>query len=410
MRIAFVDTLFSWPPIGGADADLFHTIRGIEQLGHEVHLFAAKNLDSRERPGFCTEALPFPATRLDLTARQFNRRELPAQFRREVDAWKPDAVYLGFSYFLKPYLAAALAAYPIAARLYAYELACPRDLRMFHGGTPCTGNYLATPDACRRCALEALAPELKSWRFLAWTHEFMAARAYLPGYHKRLLDFVRQCRVIIVYNGIQQAHLAPYHNDVRIIPGGVAASDFDATPAPEKGPNDRKVLLMTGRAEDPAKGFQMLAEAAEKLAAVRDDFEIRVTLNDPAFRRPWLTTIGWLSQGDIGRVYQEADVCVAPSVWDEPFGIVAVEAMASGRPVVAVRGGGLQEIVIDGETGFLVQRGDSGALAERLARLLDAPGLRKSMGTAGRARAVQHYDWNSVIAAHYPAVIEELAR
>jgi len=409
MRIAFVDTLFSWPPIGGADTDLFHTIRGIQHLGHDVHLFATKNLDSRERPGFDPADMPFPATRIDLAARQFNRRDLPERVRRAVDAWKPEAVYLGFGYFLKPYLAAALSAYPIAARLYAYELACPRDLRMFRD-TPCTGNFLATPDNCRQCALEALAPEIKSWRFLAWAHEYMAARAYLPEYHTRLLDFVRQCRVVIVYNRIQREHLAPWHDDVRIVPGGVTAADFAPIPQPERSPRDRKVLLMTGRAEDPAKGFGTLAEAAEKLAAVRDDFEVRVTLSDPSFRRTWLSTLGWLGQGDMARVYREADICVVPSMWDEPFGIVAVEAMASGRPVVASRGGGLQEIVVDGETGFLFERGDSAALAERIARLLDDAALREAMGAAGHKRALQHYDWDNVIATHYPAILTELAR
>ena len=110
MRLAFVDLLFSWPPHGGADVDLYHVILGTQSLGHEVHLFAAKDVASRERASFDPEALPFPATRLDFPA--FDRVKLPKRFRASVDAWRPDAVFVAFGYFLKPYVIEALAGYP----------------------------------------------------------------------------------------------------------------------------------------------------------------------------------------------------------------------------------------------------------------------------------------------------------
>jgi glycosyltransferase involved in cell wall biosynthesis len=108
-------------------------------------------------------------------------------------------------------------------------------------------------------------------------------------------------------------------------------------------------------------------------------------------------------------MYSDADICVVPSTWEEPFGIVAVEAMAAGRPVCAARVGGLQEIVIDGESGFLFNRGDAGDLARRLGALLDDGALRSRMGTVGRARAEIEYDWANIIARHYPNLIEDLA-
>jgi glycogen(starch) synthase len=76
-----------------------------------------------------------------------------------------------------------------------------------------------------------------------------------------------------------------------------------------------------------------------------------------------------------------------PSRWEEAFGLVALEAALMARPVVATRVGGLPEVVLDGETGLLVQKDDSGALARAVGFLLDHPEQAMSMGNAGRLRA-----------------------
>jgi glycosyltransferase involved in cell wall biosynthesis len=85
--------------------------------------------------------------------------------------------------------------------------------------------------------------------------------------------------------------------------------------------------------------------------------------------------------------WRRCSVAVAPSVWPEPFGVVVLEAMTCGRPVIASRAGGLAEIVIDGETGLLVPPGDSRALATALRQLLTDQDLRQKMGLAGKHRA-----------------------
>lgn len=95
-------------------------------------------------------------------------------------------------------------------------------------------------------------------------------------------------------------------------------------------------------------------------------------------------------------LYQGADLLAFPSVWHEPFGIPLVEAMACGLPVVATRGGGVPEIVEDGKTGILVDRGDAAALAQGIIRLLGDDALRARMGQAGRRRAVERFSWETV--------------
>jgi glycosyltransferase involved in cell wall biosynthesis len=87
--------------------------------------------------------------------------------------------------------------------------------------------------------------------------------------------------------------------------------------------------------------------------------------------------------------WMRASVAIVPSVWAEPLGQVAVEAMLVGKPVVASDVGGLRDVVRHGVTGLMVPPSDPGALAEAIDGLLDNPELRQRMGEAGRVRARQ---------------------
>ena len=95
-------------------------------------------------------------------------------------------------------------------------------------------------------------------------------------------------------------------------------------------------------------------------------------------------------QEDVARWYAAFDAFILPSA-NEGTPVTAIEALAAGRPVVATRVGGVPDVVRDGENGFLVEVGDVAALAERLARLADDPGLRERMGRAGRALIPDRY-------------------
>ena len=106
---------------------------------------------------------------------------------------------------------------------------------------------------------------------------------------------------------------------------------------------------------------------------------------------------GRVPNAEICSHYSRAGIFVFPSMWHEPFGIPVIEAMAAGLPVVATRAGALPEIVVDGETGILVERGDSEGLAAAIARLLaDAP-MRARMGAAGRERVRQLFTWERAV-------------
>ena len=407
MRIAFVDLVFSWPPNGGADVDLYHTIAGLQSAGHEVRLFVP-SADTWERGAFDPVALPFPSTRIPFTRLGLRPGPVAQGLRDAVDAWRPEAVFIADGFFFKPALIEALAHYPCVGRFYAYEIACMRDLLLYKDGAPCPCNYLVTPDTCRACALEGMKDGIRRWRFLTWTHEYLAAGAFLPSYHARLAKALGKLRAAIVYNPLQAEHLRGYCDRVHVVPGGVNVADYESTPIPAKDASAKKVILMAGRVEDPMKGLAVLRAAGERLWRERQDFEIWATHTDRSLNSPWFKSIGWHTPAGLKAFYRDADICVVPSIWEEPFGLVAVEAMASGRPVCVSRVGGLQSIVAHGETGYVFERGDDAGLAAHLGELLDDAGLRDGMGRAGRQRAETEYDWDKIIARNYPAILGDL--
>jgi glycosyltransferase involved in cell wall biosynthesis len=91
-------------------------------------------------------------------------------------------------------------------------------------------------------------------------------------------------------------------------------------------------------------------------------------------------------------VFAAADVYCQMSQWEEALGLVVVEAQAAGRPVIATRVGGIPEMILEGETGYLVGRQDEAGAAARLIELLDDPARRKRMGEAARRNARSNFD------------------
>ena len=162
---------------------------------------------------------------------------------------------------------------------------------------------------------------------------------------------------------------------VHVVPSGVAIPDDVG--APGEPPH----LLYAGRLSEE-KGVLELAEAARGLPLV--------VLGDGPLRDRLPGALGFVPPAEVGAYLERAAVVVCPSR-REGYGIVARQAMAYGRPVVATAVGGLVDAVADGETGILVPPRDVRALREALERLLGDSELRGRMGAASRQWAVVHF-------------------
>lgn len=121
---------------------------------------------------------------------------------------------------------------------------------------------------------------------------------------------------------------------------------------------------------------------------------------------------GRISDEDLPAYYAAADVCVVPSHY-EPFGLVAIEAMASSTPVVASKVGGLQYSVVSEETGLLVPAKNDEAFANAIDRILADPDWRDRLGQAARARSVKRFSWDGVASQMsdlYESLLESSSR
>jgi glycosyltransferase involved in cell wall biosynthesis len=102
-----------------------------------------------------------------------------------------------------------------------------------------------------------------------------------------------------------------------------------------------------------------------------------------------VTFTGWLKDEELLALYESSDVLILPSIWDEPFGLVGIEAMSGGRPVIASRVGGIPDWLDDGKTGYLVDPGMPDQIAEKVIKLFSDRNLLIQMGKNARKRAEQ---------------------
>ncbi len=204
---------------------------------------------------------------------------------------------------------------------------------------------------------------------------------------------------------------------IAVVPCGVdldifAPMDREVARARLKLSDSERVILFVGRIE-PLKGIDILISAAAQLHEHENFIVLIVGGDEHATARidelralarrldvdHHISFVGAVRHEDLPMYYNAADVCVVPSYY-ESFGLVAVESMACGTPVVASRVGGLTSTVSDGETGYLIPWRCPEPFAERLELLLDNDELRASFGRAGR-EAVERFRWSNVADAVY---------
>ena len=367
-KIAIIDLLFNWPPDGGARTDIRQIAVSLSP-NHQVAIFCPDYRTGFPRgriaqdPGVFVRKIPFEDY-------EFQPRTLGSRFRKAIDEFKPDWVFIADGWYFKPYVAAAMQGYRRILRFYAHESLCPKSHGHFMDGSLrlCQRNWLENWRdflPCVLCAHKWLHedPRVEHFRI-----PFFRSLAFLPHYPRLVKRVLRSVDMIICYNEFIAGKLRPYNDNVQITPSGIDASRFQASDAPRDGGPIR--ILMAGRKGDPLKGYDTLFRAVAPL--VQNGFDIRLFVTEaPARDEGFVTFTGWLDQDGLAELYRKMDICVVPSVWPEPFGIVALEAMASERPVIVTRVGGLQHIVADGIDGFVVDSFDAQALREKIIRLIN---------------------------------------
>ncbi|MCS7140492.1 MAG: glycosyltransferase family 4 protein [Candidatus Nezhaarchaeota archaeon] len=166
-----------------------------------------------------------------------------------------------------------------------------------------------------------------------------------------------------------------------------------------------KIVLFVGRIVYE-KGPHTLIDATLQLLSRRQDLKVVIVGEGPmrkelmnkvdrsGFKHKFYFT-GFIEDIELTRLYMVSDVAVFPSLY-EPFGIVALEAMSAGKPLIVSDVGGLSEIVVDGFNGLKVPVGDVNALSSALEYLIGNPDIAKRMGENGARRAREVYSWDVI--------------
>ena len=223
---------------------------------------------------------------------------------------------------------------------------------------------------------------------------------YMRG-HVADVFAIDEDRVVVIPNGIDRGDLQP-------------VGDLVALRARFAEPQERLVLLVGRLVYE--KGFQLALDAMPQV--IRRSGRVRFLVAGSGTHEAELvaqagrlgldahgTFMGWIGDDVLHSLYRIADLCVVPSIY-EPFGLVALEAMASDCPCIVADTGGLREVVPSSDVGLRFRSRDPRALATMISRVLDDEALRERL-VAEAAVHVLGFDWNDV-ARRTAAVYEEL--
>ncbi|WP_461215357.1 glycosyltransferase [Lacticaseibacillus sp. GG6-2] len=223
----------------------------------------------------------------------------------------------------------------------------------------------------------AFAREVSSWkrRVYVWLERCLAFRGV------RIINISNNEQEIAVANGFDPQQMTVIDNAISYRPS-----------VRNKVPHAGKNFLFVGRF-DRQKGLDVLLDAA---ALVGSGIQFKVigapVLDDEAVANAYpdnVTLLGWRNAEGVVKAYDDVDALIIPSRW-EGFGLVALEAMAQHTAVIASRVGGLQDIVVDGETGLFFQSEDAKALATILETVTTE--ALAQMGEQGYERLAAHYN------------------
>ena len=404
MKIAILDSYFNWPPSGGGIRDIKEVASGLAEKGYEPTLIIPE-YGSR---GVVTDDLNFKIQKIKFNMFDFTGFNLYRRIKSALSQIQPDLVLVGNGNLLKPYMILASRKYPVIVRLYAYEFLCPLYYGLlFKDSHVCSSNYISSPHKCIPCVFNKKYvsklnfESLRSFSFL------------LPFYHclvKESLKIPKKFVVTSDYMKRRFSEIIPVEK-LGIIPSGVATDKFKPCES-EKRNRAIKLIFFPSRPDDPLKGLNTLINAANILWKQRHDFRILITGNTDIStgieKYSFLIQESWKSENEICSTYATSDLAVVPSLWAEPYGLAALEAMCSGIAVIASQTGGLTDFIEDGKTGILVPSGDYEALASKINELLDDEGKRIKLGTKARVAILHRYDWSHII-NEYVTVIEQVS-
>ncbi len=396
MRIALL-SYRSKDHCGGQGVYVRHLSRGLVELGHEVEVFSGQ---------------PYP----ELLDSRVRLTEVPSlDLYRELDPFRvPRPSEIRDSIDLLELLTVWTAGFPEprtftlrAARLLADRM---NDFDIVHDNQSLGTGLLAIADAGLPVVATVHHPitrdrvlDLASAR---WWRKPLVHRWY--GFSKMQKQVARRIPHLLTVSSSSAddivADFGVSPDQLHVVPLGVNTELFQ----PGSRPRHPGRVIAIASADTPLKGVRTLLHAVARLRT-RRDLELRLVakVEPDGPTHKLIAELGisdivhitsGLSDDALASLFSSAEVACIPSLY-EGFSLPAVEAMASGTPIVASRAGALPEVLgTDGACAELVPPGDVDGLTRALGELLDSPEKRRTMGIAGRNRAINVFSWGAVAA------------
>lgn len=309
-----------------------------------------------------------------------SRRDLRELLRRE----KPDLAHFHNTFMMispSAYYACKEYGVPVVQTVHNYRLLCLRG-DLFRGGK-----------ICEECVGKTVPYAGMRYRCYHGSLSHSAAVASMLLAHRALRTWERKVDLFIA----PSAFLAG-----KLVQGGIPAEkivvkpNFAALDTSEKAGRDDRYAIYLGRLS-PEKGVRSLIAAWQKIKDLRllivgagpEEDYIRATIRERNLRNVEMT--GPQTRDSAVALLKSAAFLVFPSQWHEPFGLVAVEAFASGVPVIAARAGAISEIVQDGHSGLLFAPGSTDELVRKVRWSIDNPEAIRRMGENARRVYEERY-------------------
>ena len=373
MRILLINDYAT--PTAGAEIMVLLLRDELRRRGHDVRVFASR---AQLIPGdsFADYTCFGTTGRWQAVSSTFN---ISAwwNLRRVLRAFRPEVVHVKmFLWQLSPAILPLLGNTASFYHIVTYKPVCPRGSKMLPDGARCTF----------RAGMACHSHGCLTWQ--SWLL-MMVQRALFRRWRGMFNAFVTNSEAVrerLIEDGL---------DSVTVVPNGTM-------PRRPRPPLDGAPVLAYAGRLSPEKGVDTLLHAFAKVKDAVPEAKLLIAGDGPqaaALRRlsadlgltDSVDFLGQLSQEALERRFDAAWAQVVPSLWDEPFGVVAIEAMMRGTAVVASNGGGLRDIVRQNSTGLLVLPGDVAALADAIRDLITDRALCERMGATGRQVALAEY-------------------
>lgn len=343
--------------------------------GHDARLFASNAGESRNDS--LADYTCRGTTSRFRTLLQSANPSAAMKFRRVLDVFQPDIVHVKmFLTQLSPLILPMLKNVRSVYHVVWYRPICPLGTKLLPDGSLCESppGLVCYRGGC--LPLRDWFPlmfQMKLWRRWRGVFDLIVANS-------------ESVRLRLIAEGIEP---------VEVIPNGVQSREARSAMSPnpsvafagrlvrEKGVGVLLRAFAKVVQNIPTARLVICGDGPERISIERLTAELNLTAS--------VSILGFRPNEEIERIFREAWVVAVPSIWEEPFGHVAIEAMMNGVAVVASNSGGLGEVVREGQTGFLVQPGDSDALAAALLTLLGDSSLALRLGAAAHELALAEF-------------------